>query len=305
MEQLWHPIVGLVMLQAWLVAFTGSGVGVVDLGPVNLLERIHGADGTDQFQRAVIAEQITGAIERQRRDAVRRHEVTHLQAHLFEILIRQRVFILLVFKAQYRMLVFSSTVGLAAGNAQADDWRFGKVLLIHRRVDQALEQLAMQRAKMLRGAEGSLVLVVRQQHDAEIVIAHVRREIVADHARDALAGGVIDDVGFKNFDQGQRVIVAVIAHAHFDGNNFKLDTVTIPLWVVPVRQGVEPVVDHLQRVAHVLLTARAPCQVGEVGGDTRRFSRPILLVKTNALYGKLEICACHDRPPHSNIQIVA
>ncbi|MNE71032.1 hypothetical protein D3C80_1668690 [compost metagenome] len=150
------------MLQAGLVGLSCHRVGIVDFGAVDFLEGIHGADGADQLKVAVVTEQIAGKIESQRRSAVRRHEVTHFQSHLPEVFIGQGIFILLVFKAQHRVLVFSAMVSLAARHAQADDRGLGKVLFVGGGVHEALEQLAMQLAKMLRCAERWLVLVVPQ-----------------------------------------------------------------------------------------------------------------------------------------------
>jgi hypothetical protein len=45
------------------------------------------------------------------------------------------------------VLIFGAQVGLAAGYAQADHRWFAEVLLVGVRVDEALEQVAMQLAK--------------------------------------------------------------------------------------------------------------------------------------------------------------
>ncbi|MNN77552.1 hypothetical protein D3C81_1940240 [compost metagenome] len=109
------------MLQAGLIAFTGGRVRIVDFGPIDFLKSINGADGADQLKVGVIAEQVASKIEGQRRNTVGRHEIPHLQAHLLEISIRQGILILLIFKAQHRVLIICSMVGLAAGNAQANN----------------------------------------------------------------------------------------------------------------------------------------------------------------------------------------
>ncbi|MNW13499.1 hypothetical protein D3C71_2114750 [compost metagenome] len=54
----------ILMLQAGLVGFSCNGIGVVNFRAVDFLERIHGADGTDQLEVAVITEQIAGKIKR-------------------------------------------------------------------------------------------------------------------------------------------------------------------------------------------------------------------------------------------------
>ncbi|MNW03343.1 hypothetical protein D3C71_1992650 [compost metagenome] len=68
-----------------------------------------------------------------------------------------------------------------------------------------------------------------------------------------------------------------------------------------MRQSVEAVVDHRQGVAQVFLATRTSRQVGEVGRDTRVFGGLVMFVETNALDGKLEICAGHDLRSHSTI----
>ena len=50
----------ILVLQAGPIGLAGSRIGVVDLGPVDLLEGLHGADGADQFQVGVVAQQIAG-----------------------------------------------------------------------------------------------------------------------------------------------------------------------------------------------------------------------------------------------------
>ncbi|MNT93444.1 hypothetical protein D3C72_2349240 [compost metagenome] len=58
-----------------------------------------------------------------------------------------------------------------------------------------------------------------------------------------------------------------------------------------MRQAVEAPVDHPQGVAQILLPARSPGQVGEVGRDARIVRRLIILVETKALDGECEIVA--------------
>ena len=56
-----------------------------------------------------------------------------------------------------------------------------------------------------------------------------------------------------------------------------------------MRQGIEAIVDHRQRVTQVLLTAFAPGQVGKVGGDPRVVCWVIMLIEANTFDGEREI----------------
>ncbi|KAG1537055.1 hypothetical protein G6F50_014933 [Rhizopus delemar] len=117
----------VLVLQAGLVDLAGHRVGVVDLRAVDLLERFHGADGADQLQVRVVAQQVAAEVERQRRDAARRHEVAHLQAHLVEVLVGGGELALPVLHAQDRVMVLGAVIGLAAGHADADHRRLAEV----------------------------------------------------------------------------------------------------------------------------------------------------------------------------------
>lgn len=127
------------MLQTRLVELSSYGVCIVNLRAVDFLERIHGANGANQLKIGVITEQIPREVESQWRGTVRRHEITNLQAHFPEVLICQRVGILLVLKAQHRVLVLGSKVCPGTGYAQADDRWLVEVLFVSAGVDEALE----------------------------------------------------------------------------------------------------------------------------------------------------------------------
>src|SRR5690606_406051 len=48
----------VLMLQVWLIAGPGGGVGVVDLGAIDLLERLHRADDAGQLKIGVVGWQV-------------------------------------------------------------------------------------------------------------------------------------------------------------------------------------------------------------------------------------------------------
>ena len=78
-----------------------------------------------------------------------------------------------------------------------------------------------------------------------------------------------------------------------DGNDLELDGIPIAARVVPMRQVIETVVDHLQRSAQVLLPALTTRQVGEIGGQARAVCRLVVLIEPNALEAEREGVA-HD-----------
>ena len=287
----------VLMLQARLVDLAGHRVGVVDLGAVDLLERLHGADGADQLEIAVVGQQIAGEVERQRRDGMRRHEVAHLEPHLAEVEVRQRGVVVCVLHAQYRVAIVGLAIDLAAGDAEADDRRLAEGGPVGIGVDEALEQLAVQVAKPIGDAEFGTIAVVLRQPDTEVVVAHVGGEVVPHHARNALAGVLVDDRRLEHFDRREGVVLVLGPHAQLAGDDVELDGVAIRLGVVPVRQGVEAVVDHRQGIAQVLLAPLPTRQVGEVGGGARVLGRAIIFVEPHALDIECEIVTHREQAP--------
>lgn len=55
----------VLVLQAGLIELSGGGVGVVDLGAVDLLEGLHRADDADQLEVGVMAQQVALEVEGQ------------------------------------------------------------------------------------------------------------------------------------------------------------------------------------------------------------------------------------------------
>ena len=100
------------VVEIGLIVLPRRGIGIVDLRAVYFLERLHRADGRDQLQAGIIAEQIAGKIEGQRRDAVFRHKIAHLQPHFAEIALGQRDAFLGIFNAENRMFVTGALLKL-------------------------------------------------------------------------------------------------------------------------------------------------------------------------------------------------
>lgn len=153
----------------------------------------------------------------------------------------------------------------------------------------------MKITEIIGNAEFSPILVMRRQQHAEVIVAHVRGKIIPYNALDALIGLVINDNRFQYFNKREGIAVAFIANGHLSRNDLKLDRITIGFGVVPMRQCVEPVVNHPQGIAQVFLTVLAPGQIGEIGRDTRAVRGTIILIETNALKAKREIVIPRDR----------
>jgi hypothetical protein len=133
---------------------------------------------------------------------------------------------------------------------------------------------------------------MRGQHDAEIVVAHIGREVVPHDAVGALAGLLVDDVGLEDFDQRKSVAITC-ADVELNRNDLELNRVAIALGIVPAGQRVEAVVDHPQRIAQVFLAALAAREIGEIGGDARVLRGSVVLVERNTLDGECQVFG-HD-----------
>ena len=125
-------------------------------------------------------------------------------------------------------------VGLAAGYAQADDGRLGKIGLVRIGLHEMAEQTAVQITKAVRRVETDAVPVVRRQQHAEIIVAQVGGEVVSDDAGDAIVRLAIDDAGVQNFDDGKRREAVGSGKAHRDGNDIQFHAIAIPIGIVPI-----------------------------------------------------------------------
>lgn len=143
----------------------------------------------------------------------------------------------------------------------------------------------MQIAEIGRNTEYRLVLIVLGKNNTEVVITHIGREVVPDDTFNALTGFLVDNGCLEDFNQRE----FIASNPQRDGNDVQLDRIAITLGVIPMRQGIEPVVDHPQGVAEVLTTTIASGQIGKIGGDARVFRRKIILVKRNALDSEIEV----------------
>lgn len=269
----------ILVLQVRLIESSCSRVGVVNFGTINSLKGFHRADGADQLEICVVAQQITLTVERQWCYAIWRHEKANLHSHFCEVMIGRRQFILLILHTQHGVSVFGSLICLAGRGANADDRRLVEMLPVSARIGKFLEQGSMQVAKIIRRAEfRSMGVVLRKQH-TEIVVAHIGGKIVPHDAVDAFVRLFVENAGFQYLDQRKCPMSAVGINAHLNRDDLKLHRVAISRWVVPMRQVIEAVVNHLQRAAQVLLPTLSPSQIGKVGGYARAIQWVIALIE--------------------------
>src|SRR5690606_4200656 len=71
----------------------------------------------------------------------------------------------------------------------------------------------------------------------------------------------------------------------------------VSVGVIPMRHGVEAVIDHPQGAAQILFSALAPGQIGKIGGNSRVVRRAIILVEASALDTECKILAHFSPKP--------
>ena len=157
------------------------------------------------------------------------------------------------------------------------------MLRIGIRRHEAAEQVSVQHAEVIGDAETGSGGVVCGEHDAEVVVPHIRREVVAGDARDAATGAVVDDRRLQYLDDREALAVAALVEVDRYRDDIEIDRVAVCGLVVASCELVEPVVDHPDRVAEVLLAVLAACEVREVGGDARVVERTVVLVESDTL----------------------
>lgn len=189
-------------------------------------------------------------------------------------------------------MIGRALVSFAGRCTQANDWKLAKSFLIGAGVDEKLEQLAMQHAEIVGDAELRPCSIVLRQHDAEVVIANIRREIVAHDAINAPVQLRVDDVGLQDLDQRKRS-AGLHATVHLNRDDLEFNRVAITRGIVPMRQVIETVVDHLQGFAQVLLAALSTRQIGEICGEASSVQWLIAFIESDAIEAECEVLA-HD-----------
>src|SRR5690606_4996279 len=102
------------------------------------------------------------------------------------------------------------------------------------------------------------------QHDTKIVVAYIRGEVITYGTLNPFVGFVVDDVSFQNFDGGKSLAITRDINIHM--NNIQLDAIAVFIRIIPMRQSIEAVVNHVEGFAQVCLALFATGQVGKVGG---------------------------------------
>jgi hypothetical protein len=97
-------------------------------------------------------------------------------------------------------------------------------------------------------AAGKSSGVFQQQH-AEVIISHVRGKIIPCNALDTFVGSSVKNIGFQYFNQREGIPTALTINIHLHGNDVEFDGITITLRIIPMRQGIETIVNHPEGVA--------------------------------------------------------
>jgi hypothetical protein len=96
------------------------------------------------------------------------------------------------------------------------------------------------------------------------------------------------------FNDRENAAASLIVDIHLDGNDVKFHGITIALGIIPIRQGIEAVVDHANRVAQIFPAILASRQIRKVGRDAGIARRAIIFVEPDALDRKFKIACIHD-----------
>src|SRR5690554_1663616 len=154
------------------------------------------------------------------------------------------------------------------------------MLLVSARVQKALEHLPVQVSETIRSAKTVLLFIMLHQEDTKIIVPHVRGKIVADNSLNAIIGLSIDNTCFQYFNQRQR---SAFLDFCLNRNNIEFNGITVTFRIIPVRQGVEAIIDHDQGITQILLTMLASRQVGKVSSKARTVGRAVVFVETSAI----------------------
>ena len=285
----------VLLLQSRSVDARGGSVRIVDLRSIDLLKRLHRADGTDELQIGIVIEQVAAEVERERCHGPNRHEVADRQPHSPEVVVGQREIVLPILDAKDRVVILGPTIGPVRRDAQANDRRPGESFLIYSGVQEVLEQLAVQNTKV--GGDGEFwgIFVDRWQKHAEIEIADIGREVVPHNPLVTFAGLQVGNLDVEDLEQREFLILASRGELQLGGDDLELDGIPVTGGVVPVREIVESTVDHPQDVSEILLTVLASGKVGEVCGGPRTAGRRVVLVEAGGGDAEREFVR-HERP---------
>lgn len=155
----------------------------------------------------------------------------------------------------------------------------------------------MQIAEIVRRCEFGSVLIVLWQQYAEVIIPHVRREIVSDDTLNTLVGISIHDIRLQYLNQWEGIVFAFRTDFHFNRNDFEFNGIAIASRVIPMRQRVETIVNHSQGVTEVVLAVLSSGQISKIRRDTRIVQRVIVLIKTMAHDAERKVVMRRDMRP--------
>ena len=140
------------------------------------------------------------------------------------------------------MFVTGATINIFAGYAQTNHRRLAETGLIGAGLHEILKDIAVQLAKVFGHAEAALVFIMLQQQHAKIIIPYPGREVIADDTGMALTGFFIDNMRLQDLYHRK---TGGISNIHLDRNNIQFHRIAIVVGIIPVRQGIKPVIHHV------------------------------------------------------------
>src|SRR5690554_218019 len=154
------------------------------------------------------------------------------------------------------------------------------MFVVSTRAQKALEHLPMKLSETIRSAKTFLLFIMLHQEDTKIIVPYVRGKIVADNSLNTTIGLSIDNTCFQYFNQRQR---SAFLDFCLNRNNIDLNGITVTFRIIPVRQGVEAIINHRQDIAQIFLATFASRQVGKVGSKACTVGRAVVFVETSDL----------------------
>ena len=140
------------------------------------------------------------------------------------------------------MFITGTPVNIFAGDAQANHRRLAEAGLIGAGLHEILKDIAMQLAKVIGHAKATPVFIMFQQQHAKIIIPHIGGEVITGDTGMALSALFIDNMRLQ--DLYHREAGAILSNIHLDRNNIQFHRIAIVMRIIPVRQGIKPVIHH-------------------------------------------------------------
>src|SRR5690606_27111636 len=127
----------------------------------------------------------------------------------------------------------------------------------------------MQIAKVIWRTKCGPTLIVLLQKHTEVIISHVRGEIIPYNTINALVSFPINNTRLQYLNQWERITTVFSINIHLNRDNFKHDSITVAFGIIPMRQRIKTIVNHVQGVTQILLATLPSSQISKIGCGTR------------------------------------